>query len=226
MRRGNVTKDEIVEDIRTKILDEKLEQGQSLVEREMCATYRVSRTPMREILWKLVSDGVVEHRPSYGFSVRKLNWEQIFEIFETREAIEGMAARLACQRSESGLIDQLKSLKAELEEIDIDRDPKTGGSIGRKMHKLIIDGASNKLLGDFYKKIEYLAKLTTNISTRSPGIETESKKYHLAVMQAIIDGDAEKSELYMREHLRLTCRKIIEKFYPQVFSTRSSVEAE
>lgn len=221
-----MTKDEIAQDIRQKILDEKLEQGQSLVEREMCTIYRISRTPMREILWKLVSDGVVEHRPSHGFYVRKLNWEQIFEIFETREAIEGMAARLACQRSEKWLADQLERLRAELEQVDIEQDPKTGGSIGRKMHKLIINGASNRLLGDFYTKIEYLAKLTTNISTRSPGIETESKKYHLAIMQAIIDGDPEKSERYMREHLRLTCRKIIEKFYPQVFSTLGSVEVE
>ena len=62
-----MTKNEILVDLRKKILEEYYVQGQSLVERNLCETYGVSRTPIREVLWSLVADGVVEQRPAGGF---------------------------------------------------------------------------------------------------------------------------------------------------------------
>ena len=88
----------VYEDIRRQIVEEKLAPGQWLIERELCETYRMSRTPIREILWKLTADGFLEQEANRGFVVRRLGLEQIFEIFQAREAIEGMAARLACRR--------------------------------------------------------------------------------------------------------------------------------
>jgi len=86
----------VYEDIRRQIVEEKLVPGQWLVERELCKTYSMSRTPIREILWSLTADGFLEQEANRGFVVRRLGLEQIFEIFQAREAIEGMAARLAC----------------------------------------------------------------------------------------------------------------------------------
>ena len=217
-----MTKEEILGDLRKKILSEYFKQGQSLIERELCEMYKISRTPMREILWKLAIDGIVEHKPSHGFYVRKLEWEQIFEIFQAREAIEGMAARLACQKAAVPFIEKLKELKNKLLAIDIKKNPAEGSHMGRILHQEIVNYSSNRFIKEFYNKIKYLAKLTSNISTKSSIIESDSKTYHLAIIQAIIDGDAEKSELYMREHLRITCRAIIEKFYPQVINNTSS----
>ena len=219
-----MTKQEILDDLREKILSEYFKQGQSLIERELCEMYKVSRTPMREVLWKLAIDGIVEHKPSRGFFVRKLEWDQIFEIFQAREAIEGMATRLACQKAALPFIKKLKELKKKLIEIDIKKNPADGSRIGRIIHQEIINYSSNRFIKEFYNKIKYLAKLTSNISTKSSIIEYDSKTYHLAIIQAIINGDAEKSELFMREHLRITCRAIIEKFYPQVINSSMSDE--
>ena len=88
----------VYENIRRQIAEERLAPGQWLIERELCETYRMSRTPIREILWKLTADGFLEQEANKGFVVRRLGLEQIFEIFQAREAIEGMAARLACRR--------------------------------------------------------------------------------------------------------------------------------
>ena len=76
-----MTKNEILNDLREKILTEVYEQGESLIERELCEFYEISRTPIREILWRLVLEGIVEQKPSRVFFVRKLGWEQIFGHF-------------------------------------------------------------------------------------------------------------------------------------------------
>lgn len=211
-------KDEIIDDLRQKILSEVYTQGQSLIERELCEYYSVSRTPIREILWRLVLDGIVEQRPTRGFNVRTLGWEQIFEIFQTREAIEGMASRLTCQRQEREIIDRLKQLRKALVKMPAKNVAKEGPEIGRVLHQTIIEGSSNSLLSEIYEKISYMAKLTSNIAQKSMTIESDSREGHLAVIDAILEGDADACEQQMREHLRVTCRNIIDTFYPQVFS--------
>lgn len=214
-----MTKTEILQDLREKILQEHYVQGQALVERELCDIYGVSRTPIREVLWSLVVDGIVQQRPARGFFVKKLDWENIFEIFQAREAVEGMAARLASKRSEKESLLRLEKLRNELEQVDIERSSQEGARIGRLMHHEIIRAAANHLLTDIYEKLGYLSALTTNIAKKSVRTESESKVHHLAIMDAIISGDVDRSEYYMREHLRVTCRNVIEMLYPQVFST-------
>ena len=211
-------KDEILDDLRQKILSEVYTQGQPLIERELCEYYSISRTPIREILWRLVLDGVVEQRPARGFNVRTLGWEQIFEIFQTREAIEGMASRLTCQRQDGRIIERLRQLKDALETMPEKNVAKEGPEIGRVLHQTIIEGSSNSLLGEIYEKIGYMAKLTSNIAQKSRIIETDSRDGHVAIINAIIEGDPDNCEQVTRVHLRVTCRNIINTFYPQVFS--------
>src|SRR5512136_2390536 len=104
-------KQAVYEDIKQQIIKEKLAPGQWLIERELCETYRISRTPIREILWKLTADGFLEQEANRGFVVRRLGLEQIFEIFQTREAIEGMAARLACLRGDEAFRSMMREIK-------------------------------------------------------------------------------------------------------------------
>jgi DNA-binding GntR family transcriptional regulator len=104
-------KNAVYEDLRQQIVQEKLLPGQWLIERELCETYRISRTPIREILWKLTVEGFLEQEANRGFIVRRLGLEQIFEIFQTREAIEGMAARLACLRGDEAFRSTLCEIK-------------------------------------------------------------------------------------------------------------------
>jgi GntR family transcriptional regulator, rspAB operon transcriptional repressor len=212
-----MTKNEILRDLRQKILNENYEQGESLIERELCEFYEISRTPIREILWRLVLEGIVEQKPARGFFVRKLGWEQIFDIFQTREAIEGMAVRLTCQRGDAQIFEQLKDIKKQLTDLD-DTDIDIGGpKWGRTFHDTVLEGSSNSLLKEIYQKVSYMAKMTSNIARHSVSIESLSRDYHVSIIDAILSGDPDKSEHLMREHLRTTCRGIIDTFYPQVF---------
>ncbi len=216
-KKGRMDKQMILEDLRNKILSDQYPQGTPLIERDLCTIYGVSRTPIREILWSLVTDGIVEQRSTRGFSVVKFEFNQIVDIFQTREALEGMAARLACNRLDQKYHEQLSNLRAELQQVDIYTNSTQGVELGRKMHNLVFEIASNNLLTDFHKKVGYLAALTTNMTKQNIKTEKESQQHHLAIIDAILGGDAEQSEKQMRNHLRVTCQNIISFYNGAVF---------
>ncbi|MCF7944295.1 MAG: GntR family transcriptional regulator [Spirochaetia bacterium] len=212
------SKKEILEELRQKILTEYYPQGHSLIERDLCENYGISRTPMREVLWSLVVDGLVTQKPAYGFFVRKLDGEQIFEIYQAREAVEGMAARIAGKQINIQQTEKFKALREELLNVNVEADStEEAVNLGRRMHKLIIDTANNSLISEIYIKLGYLAALTSNMAKTSPLTEAESKKHHIKIIQAIIDQDPDLSEKYMREHLRATCKNLIKLLYPKIY---------
>jgi DNA-binding GntR family transcriptional regulator len=212
----------IYEDLRLQISQEKLVPGQWLIERVLCETYRMSRTPIREILWKLTVDGFLEQKANRGFVVRRLGLEQIFEIFQTREAIEGMAARLACLKGDEAFRSKLLEIKKKIAKANIETDPVAGIALGRELHKGIMDAAQNGIMTDFNKRLTDMTVLTANITKRSPTIEKASAEAHLNIINAVLEQDQEKAEQMMRQHLRETCQHIVEQFYPGMLQASSS----
>jgi DNA-binding GntR family transcriptional regulator len=217
-------KSSVYEDIRRQIVEEKLAPGQWLIERELCETYSMSRTPIREILWKLMADGFLEQEANRGFVVRRLGLEQIFEIFQAREAIEGMAARLACRRGGDAFRATLREVKKKIAKANIESDPQLGIALGRELHKAIMNAAHNGIMADINERLENLTVLTANITKRSPTIEKTSANAHLGIIDAMLQQDEEKGEQLMREHLRETCRHVVEQFYPGMLETFSSIQ--
>jgi DNA-binding GntR family transcriptional regulator len=215
-------KNTVYEDIRQQIIEEKLVPGQWLMERELCQSYGMSRTPIREILWKLTADGLVEQEANRGFIVRRLGLEQIFEIFQAREAIEGMAARLACLKGGEAFRSTLREIKKKIARTNIESDPAAGIALGRELHRAIMDAAENGIMTDINKRLENMTVLTANITKRSPAIEKASAEAHLNIINAVLQQDQEKAEQMMREHLRETCRHVVEQFYPGMLQASSS----
>jgi len=203
--------------LKNKIISGKLLPGSIITEREIGVEYGISRTPIREILRKLISEGLINNDHSMGYMVRNISLEEIFDMFQCREAIEGMAARLACQKGDNQFFSAIKELKERLEKINIERNTQEGIIIGRKLHDLIIITANNTFLKEFYHKLRNINSLTRNITQKSVFIEKKSKEAHLAIINSLGEKDGEKSEHYMREHLKVTCSTMVDYFYPNLF---------
>lgn len=209
-----VDKQSAYEDLRQQIVEEKLQPGQWLVERDLCNTYGMSRTPVREVLWKLTVDGLLEQEPNKGFAVRKLSLEQIFELFQAREAIEGMAARLACRKGDETFREYLRGLREELSKVNVEGDVHQAIQLGRKLHKAVNETARNNIMAEIHLKLQNLTILTINLTKQSPAIESLSREAHIATIDALLEQDEEKCERVMRDHLKDTCREVVEQFYP------------
>jgi DNA-binding GntR family transcriptional regulator len=209
-----INKQKVYDDIKEQIIQEKLLPGQWLIERELCSAYGLSRTPVREILWKLLADGFLEQESNKGFAVRKLSLEQIFDVFQTREAIEGMAARLACRKGDESFMSHLTDIREKLGQVDVEAEVGQGIALGRELHHAIVEAASNDLMADISVRLNNLTVLTSNITRKSVVIEKQSQEAHFKIIDALLERDEEESEQAMRDHLRDTCRQVVERFYP------------
>ncbi|MDC7235413.1 MAG: GntR family transcriptional regulator [Spirochaetales bacterium] len=212
----NPTKNDAYNAIQKQIQEGELAPGDWLVERDLCDQFGLSRTPMREVLWHLEKDGLLIQSPGRGFRVRELNLQEIMEIFQAREAVEGMAAFLVSHLHDQAFFDVISELRKELESLKDDELQETGPQIGARMHSHIISHANNSILKGFYTKLKNMYSLTVNITRRSREIEMVSRDSHLAIMKAIEDRNGELAEKLMREHLRETCRDITKIFYPNL----------
>ena len=204
----------IVEDIKRQILQEGYAQGQYLIERDLCEHYRVSRTPMREALFNLVNAGLVVQERGKGFSVRKPDLIQLFEIFEARESIEGIAAKLCAQRLTIEQHTHFTKLLAQLESLTENNRSDEGIQLGRKLHVAIIEAAGNEFISEFSTKLNNMARLVGNMMGRVSTIEEEARRYHLKIVESILTGSPESSERIMREHIVVTLKRLIDALYP------------
>lgn len=199
-----MNKEDLYKELKRRILDEEISPGTWLVEREISERYDVSRTPVREILRVLVSDGLITLEPTKGYSVRKLSFEEVIEIFHAREGLEGMAARLSCIKGDQDFFLKIEKIKNQLDRIDINEDASVGVQIGYEFHSTIFKAANNKILDEFYNKLKDLSTLTRNLTKRSVEIELNSRNDHIAIAKAILEKDEDKSEDAMRKHIKST----------------------
>jgi len=221
-----LNKENVYKELKLKIFNEEIPPGTWLIERELCEKYNLSRTPVREILRILVSDGLITLEPTKGYSVRKLGFEEIVEIFHAREGVEGMAARLSCLRGDQDFLSKIEKIKNQLERIDIDKDTYRGMETGHRLHNTIIKAAGNKILYGFYEKLNNLAALTRNLTVRSVEIERNSRNDHIAIAQAILEKDEEKCEHAMRKHIKTTCLLLTQSYLMEQTGLVSNLNAQ
>jgi len=214
-------KEAIYKKLKAKIINGEISPGSLLVEREISDNYGISRTPIREILWHLESDGLITRDASKGYVIRNVSLEEIISIFQSREGIEGIATRVACLKGNEGFLNQLDELGKIIEAISIDKDAKKHILYGKRLHDLIVSTANNIFLIEFYNKLTALSVLIRNITKKSVSIEKKSQELHLKIIDELKKKNAEKSEYYMREHLKYTCSMIAKEFYPDFFSNKS-----
>ena len=92
----------VVSHIRHRIVEGRFVSGQRLIARDLCEDLGLSRGPIREAFRRLAADGIVELTPNRGATVRQLSRKQVKNVFQIRESLEGLAARLAAEHIDEG----------------------------------------------------------------------------------------------------------------------------
>src|SRR5919106_225467 len=98
----------VLEGVRRAIIEGEYSPGQPLSEIALASQFQVSRTPVREAFKQLEIEGLIEVRPRVGTFVRSPSRREIIELFELKEMLEGMAARLLAARRSVPTLDQLE----------------------------------------------------------------------------------------------------------------------
>jgi DNA-binding GntR family transcriptional regulator len=197
-------KDAIIQQLRAEIVSGQIVPGVKLSEARLAERFGVSRMPVREALKELESAGFVTIEQRRGTFVRGMSRSEILDLYEVREAVEGMAARLCAHRANNDLLTKLdeaiETMSRQVEALDMDGYSLTD----QRFHELILSGASNKRLSDHYRLLfQHLHRgLLSSIVTRRAGRMERSLAEHAEIMRALHAHDPAGAEDAMRNHVQ------------------------
>ncbi|WP_272961847.1 GntR family transcriptional regulator [Alcanivorax jadensis] len=189
--------------------------GSKVSETELASRYGVSRGPLREAIRRLESRKLLERVVHVGTRVASLSVNDLIEIYHVREALEGMAARLAAEHMTAEEVRGLYDVLAQHEQQqDLREDVAYFQREGDlDFHYRIIQGSHNAtlsqlLIGELYHLVRMYRYQFSTVANRPQKALNE----HRRIVEAIEARDAEMAELLMRRHIS-SARKNIENQY-------------
>jgi DNA-binding GntR family transcriptional regulator len=173
--------------------------GARLTEAEAVEKFGVSRTPVREALLELQGLGLIELRRNCGAVFLPFGPEQLREIYDVRSLLEVEAARLAAGRlDETTLASLLTAFNRIRESGGIDPDWKHD----RTLHRTIAAASGNlRLSSEISRYGEVIQSVREIVGEQSYGIHETTADEHLAILEAIQQGDSEGAAAAMKAHL-------------------------
>jgi len=190
--------------IQTRIVDGELAPGTKLVEEELAAAHGVSRGPLREALRRLQARRLVEVVPNVGARVVELSREELQAVYEAREALEGMACRLAATRIQTQEIDALRALldthQASLQAHTTQAYLQEEGNYD--FHYRIAQASGNPVLVSMLcDDLYHVIRMYRRRMDASDGRSEQALSEHQQIVAALAAGDGELAELLMRRHV-------------------------
>jgi len=136
--------DRIYSEVKQMIFEQKLKQGQKIVQEKLAADLGVSRSPLLKVLQRLEAEMLVESIPRRGIYVKKIDIDELKDVFECRAVLEGLSARLLAQTVTKEQIALLRTC------FDPYRDQKTiipeiYAKSDRQFHAYILEWSGNKI---------------------------------------------------------------------------------
>jgi DNA-binding GntR family transcriptional regulator len=150
MAAGASLHDEILVRLRDYIVEGNLADGARIPERQLCEMFGVSRTPLREALKVLASEGVVDLLPNRGARVRALSAQDIRELFDLMAGLEALAGRLACESITDDEIAEIERTHHEMYGFYLRRDMHGYFAANQSIHRQLVSAARNQALAAAY----------------------------------------------------------------------------
>ncbi|GAB2963454.1 GntR family transcriptional regulator [Amycolatopsis acidiphila] len=196
--------EQVADGLRQMIINGELAPGDALSEVTLAETFGISRTPVREALKQLQTEGLVEVRSRVGTFVAAPSRREINELFEMKQLLEGAAARLMAAR---GDIPELAAMKANVADADAAvaaGETERYAELVHEFHEILIAGADNHKLATHYRilmnQLAYPRLVKTSLA--QPGRPLDSEREHHRVLELIRAKDGVGAENLMRQHVQ------------------------
>lgn len=139
--------------LRDYIVEGNIPDGGRILERELCDLLGISRTPLREALKVLASEGLVDLLPNRGARVRALSETDLCELFDLMGGLEGLAGRLACENITDDEIAEVERLHYEMYGFYLHRDMHNYFRANQMIHQKIVEASRNAVLQAAYANL-------------------------------------------------------------------------
>ncbi len=192
---------EVAERLRQRIFAHELTPGTWIDEQKLAEQYGISRTPLREALKVLASEGMVELRPRRGCYVTEISQQDMDDIFPLMALLEGRCATEAVRRAKPADIGALKIIHEQLESAARDGRIDAFFESNQEFHRKIQELSGNRWLLSVIQDLRKVLKLSRMHSLSLEGRLQQSLDEHRMIMAALQAGDAGRAEKLMHDHL-------------------------
>jgi DNA-binding GntR family transcriptional regulator len=201
----------IVESLLADVFQGRLRTGEHLVSRELAERFGVSQTPIREALISLAGMGIVDLLPNRGAIVRRVTANEVREVCQVRRLLECEATRSACGRI---ALAELHALAEELRRLMSAEAPSgsrfiaEARAVDSRLHDLIAECSGNVFLAKELGRLKILFRAFRDVAWEHDEARNdfhrlaEEAREHLAIVEALLSGDAKEAARAMARHIR------------------------
>jgi DNA-binding GntR family transcriptional regulator len=189
--------------LREEILSNRLPPGTELQELALSQRLGVSRGPIREALGRLAAEGLVTVRPRRGAVVHSLSSEDFLQAYQVREALEGLAVRLAVPRLTVQELDELQRLTDTMATYAASGRVTEFFEANAAFHERLVDASGNAKLQEIYRRLAGQMHRYWRRSLVLRGDLRRSVSEHRAILAAARQGDEGTAARLMAEHIRV-----------------------
>ncbi len=192
--------------LRDGIVSGDLPLGAALSERQLAEQLNVSKTPVRESLVQLRTEGLVTIVPQKGAYVFTLSGKEVTEMCEFRLTVEGAALQFAIQRNRDGLIAQMTEVVDAMADAQAQGDTRRYLALDTDFHAAIFDHCGNAYLRDSYDRyVGKIAALRTHLSGK-PMHTKLSFEEHIRILEAVREDTLTAASEVLEKHIGRTRR--------------------
>lgn len=196
---------EVADRVRNLIEQGELVSGERIPERELCEAFGVSRTPLREALMVLASEGLVELLPNRGARVKQLTYKMVQDTYDLMAALEGLGGELACQHIEDEEIERIAALHEQMLAYYRDRKLAEYFQANQQIHESILEASCNEALLEMYGNLSQRVKRVRYTKEMSDDYWRRAVEDHEAMITALKQRDGKRLGQILRDHL---CNKL------------------
>lgn len=196
--------DQVYAAVRGRIMDGEMEAGDFAREQEISDAMGVSRTPVREALGRLASEGFLERIPHRGFRVPEESVARLLELYPIVSALELLAGRLAFPRVEEEDARELREINQALRAAGQRNDVEAAMELNNRFHALISEKSGNERLVDLLDDLRTQLRALEIWFYSDPEHTEQSAREHDALIDALETEEIETALAIFERNMRLT----------------------
>jgi len=192
---------EVIERLRDLIIQGELAPGMKLNERVLCERLRTSRTPVREAIKYLASEGLVELLPNRGAIVTRITVTSVREIFVLLGALEALAGELACAKASDADVAEIRALHYQMLAHHARGELAPYFRCNQKIHMRLVESAGNATLANTYRALNGHVRRARYMANLSRERWDHAVEEHENILAALIRRDSALLPALLRSHL-------------------------
>lgn len=189
----------VYDELKRRIVLIEYEPGEVLREKDLIEEFNVSRTPIREALIRLETEGLVRIIPNSGTIVTEVSFQNLKDVFEVRSYLIRLAGRLAAARITD---DELASLRGVVDAMASERDPKGFMELDLRFHNEVNRATKNDVLAHMLETLRNQSVRIWAFSREMDDYYDQLAEEHGALVSALEARDAAKSAELLEKHTK------------------------